>query len=132
MKNKYEFQIKYYKDLGFDTDTIKISDGSGVSRYNIFTTDWLSDTLVYLFKNTNIKDYMAVPNVGTLNRRLRFLDGRLWAKTGTLNGVSSLCGLIINEKDKELVFSIIIQNFSEKTSIIKSFEDDLIDEIFKL
>lgn len=123
--------VDYYNNLGFDTEIIKISDGSGVSRYNIFTTDWLSDVMVYLFKNTNIKNYMAMPNVGTLSRRLRFLDGRLWAKTGTLNGISSLTGLVINEHDKELVFSIIIQNFSEKTSLIKSFEDDLIDEIFK-
>lgn len=121
----------YYKNLGLSLSDIKITDASGVSRYNLLTADWMSEVLLYLGKNTDIKSYMAVPDVGTLNKRLRHLRGKLWAKTGTLSGVSSLVGFVTMRDKKEAVFAIIIQNFNKKSSVIKAFEDDLIDAIFK-
>ncbi|GBF22821.1 D-alanyl-D-alanine carboxypeptidase / D-alanyl-D-alanine-endopeptidase [Candidatus Gastranaerophilus sp. (ex Termes propinquus)] len=122
--------FNYYSKLGADVDGVKISDASGVSRYNLFTTSWMSDALLFL-NSTNVKNYMAQAGEGTLDRRLVHLKGRLWAKTGTLSGVSSLAGYVKNSKDKELVFAVVISNFNKKPSVIKSFEDDLVDDIFK-
>lgn len=119
----------FYEKTGFDMSDIKIVDGSGLSRYNLATTSWLSDALIYIDKFTPLRNYMAVPDVGTLSKRLRHLNGVLWAKTGTLNGVSSLSGYIQTYKNKELVFSVIIMNFNEKPSVIKGFEDEIIDKL---
>ncbi len=119
----------FYEKTGFDMSEIKIVDGSGLSRYNLATTSWLSDALIYIDKFTPLRNYMAVPDVGTLSKRLRHLKGVLWAKTGTLNGVSSLSGYIQTYKNKELVFSVIIMNFNEKPSVIKGYEDEIIDKL---
>lgn len=127
-----EMFYDYYKKLCIETDCIKIADASGVSRYNLLSTNWMSTTLVCLFKTTNIKNYLAQPDEGTLARRLRHIKGKLWAKTGTLSGISSLCGLIETNSGKNLVFSIIVSNFNKKPSVIKAFEDDLIDAIWRI
>ncbi len=119
----------FYEKTGFDMSDIKIVDGSGLSRYNLATTSWLSDALIYIDKFTPLRNYMAVPDVGTLSKRLRHLHGALWAKTGTLNGVSSLSGYIQTYKNKELVFSVIIMNFNKKPSVIKGYEDEIIDKL---
>lgn len=122
----------YYKQLGLDTENIRIADSSGVSRYNLLTTSWISEALVLLDKETKIKAYMAQPDEGTLKRRLIHLKGKLWAKTGTLNGISSLAGYITDARTRPLAFAIIISNFNKKPSIVKGVEDDLMDDIFKL
>lgn len=122
----------YYRGLGFSEDGVKIVDGSGVSRYNLLSTSWISRALAYIFKETDIKKYMAQPGEGTLSKRVRSLKGSVWAKTGTHKALSALCGLIKSEKQKELVFAIIISNFSEKSSTIKGFEDDLVYAIWQL
>ncbi len=119
----------FYEKTGFNMSDIKIVDGSGLSRYNLATTSWLSDALIYIDKFTPLREYMATPDVGTLSKRLRHLHGVLWAKTGTLNGVSSLSGYITTYKNKDLTFSVIIMNFNEKPSVIKGFEDEIIDKL---
>ena len=122
----------YYENLGVNTKGIKVVDGSGVSRYNLLQTSWMSQTLSYLLKQTEIKNYLAQPGEGTLSKRMRSLKGNVWAKTGTLNALSALCGLVETRTHKNLVFAILISNFSEKTSVIKGFEDDLVYTIWRL
>lgn len=126
-----EMFCDYYKRLGFETEDIKISDASGISRYNLVSAEWMSSVLVKLFNTTNIKNYLAQPNEGTMAKRLRHLSGKIWVKTGTLKGVSALSGLVQTRSGKELVFFINISNFNKTPSAIKSFEDDLLDEIWK-
>ncbi len=123
---------EYFKKCGLDTSDISLYDGSGVSRYNLMTVDWMTQGLIYAYNNINIQDYLAQPNQGTLQRRLRHLQGRLWAKTGTLKGVSSLSGYVNAKNGSMYTFAIVVQNFNKKPSEIKGFEDDLIDDIFKL
>ena len=123
---------EYYKNAGLDMKYVKIVDGSGVSRYNAASTKWLSQALLYLDKKTNIKNYMEGADEGTLKRRLRYLKGNIWAKTGTHNGLSSLVGVMKTKNGKDVAFAIIIQSFSKSTSMLKAFEDDLVDCIFSL
>ncbi len=44
----------YYKKQGINTDNIKIVDGSGVSKNNLITADFMTDVLV---KNTKTKNF---------------------------------------------------------------------------
>ena len=122
----------YFEKLGLDMKHIKIVDGSGVSRYNAASTSWLSEALLLLDKNTDIKQYMEGADEGTLKRRLRYLKGNIWAKTGTHKGLSSLVGIMKTGKENYVTFAIIIQSFSKTTSMLKAFEDDLVDCIFNL
>ena len=75
---------------------------------------------------------MQTADEGTLKKRLRYLKDNLYAKTGTHNGLSALCGVLKTRKGKDVVFSIVIQSYSLAQGVLKSFEDDLVDCIFSL
>ena len=122
----------FYSKAGLDMQSIKIVDGSGVSRYNAASPKWLCDALIYLNKKTDIKKYMETGDEGTLKKRLRYLKDNIYAKTGTHNGLSALSGLMKTRKGKDVVFSIVVQSFSMPQGSLKAFEDDLVDCIFNL
>ncbi len=132
LENAKEMFFDYYKRAGLikDDNKINLSDGSGVSRYNAFTTLWMTDALLYLDKNSKIKDFMMTAGEGTLSRRMKDLEGNLYAKTGTIFGVSSLTGYLTSKMGKEYAFSIIIQNFGVRPSVVKGLEDDLVYGIY--
>ncbi len=132
LENAKEMFFDYYKRAGLikDDNKINLSDGSGVLRYNAFTTLWMTDALLYLDKNSKIKDFMMTAGEGTLSRRMKDLEGNLYAKTGTIFGVSSLTGYLTSKMGKEYAFSIIIQNFGVRPSVVKGLEDDLVYGIY--
>lgn len=132
LENGRKMFFDYYKKAGLisEDDKINLSDASGVSRYNAFTTYWMTDALTYLDKNSKIKDYMITADEGTLTRRMRELKGSLRAKTGTIFGVSSLAGYLTSNSGKDYAFSIIIQNFGVRPSVVKGLEDDIIYGIY--
>ncbi len=121
----------YYEALGLDMSGVQIFDGSGVSRMNLVTSSFMTEALRLANSKNAIQKYAPNPGVGTLKNRMRHLFENLSAKTGTLNAVSSICGFIKTKSDKNLVFNIIIMNFKQKPAIIKGFEDDIIDKIWK-
>ncbi len=124
--------FEYYKNAGLKTDKINLKDASGVSRYNTLSTSWMSEALVFLDKNSTIKNYMITSGEGTLSRRMRDLTGNLKAKTGTIFGVSSLTGYLKSLNGADYAFSIIIQNFGERASVVKGLEDDIVNGIYFL
>ena len=124
--------FEYYKNAGLKTDKINLKDASGVSRYNALSTSWMSEALVFLDKNSTIKNYMITSGEGTLSRRMRDLTGNLKAKTGTIFGVSSLTGYLKSLNGADYAFSIIIQNFGERASVVKGLEDDIVNGIYFL
>ncbi|AAT42600.1 D-alanyl-D-alanine carboxypeptidase [Picrophilus oshimae] len=80
-----------------------VSDGSGLSRKNLISTYILASLI-----NRDLADLMPAPGHGTLrNRLLNLHDIKITAKTGSLDGVSSLSGYIY---DHDVSFSIIVNN----------------------
>ena len=115
----------------FYTDGITIKDGSGVSRYNLVNTEFCARVLKELCKDDNFKNLMATPKKGTLKNRLLFLENNLRAKTGTLTHISCITGTMKTRKNREVVFSIMIQNSPKRMAVIKNFENGLIGIIYK-
>ena len=68
---------------------------------------------------------MATPGVGTLKNRLLEQKGHVWAKTGTLSGISGLAGYVTSINNENYVFSILIQNFPGESDDAKALEDEL-------
>ncbi len=89
------------------------ADGSGLSRYNLFTPQ---DFVVILRK---IKDEFGMDRVrtifasggeGTLSNFYKSGKPWLYAKTGTLSGVVALSGYLTTAKGKELIVSVQVNN----------------------
>lgn len=123
----------YYKNLGICTDNIKIVDGSGVSKNNLLTADFITEVLKKEAQSKDFvkfKEYMASPGEGTLNNRMLYFKDNLKAKTGTLTNVSAIAGYLKVKSGKTYAFCIIINDPKSKSADKKSFEEYLLREAY--
>lgn len=102
--------------VGLDSKRYNIADGSGLSLYNYVTAELEVRLLRYAFKNNNIYLHLhpSLPQAGTdgtLRKRMTspFTQGNVYAKTGTLSGISSLAGYCTAANGHRLAFAIINQ-----------------------
>jgi serine-type D-Ala-D-Ala carboxypeptidase/endopeptidase (penicillin-binding protein 4) len=104
----------YWAALGNDPDALVFENGSGLSRVGRVTTAGLVDLMAIAARTqvagASLFDALPVAGAhGTVRTRLRRSKKRVRAKTGTLNGVSGLTGVITNEDGTPRVaFSILI------------------------
>jgi len=88
-------------------------DGSGLSRYNLFTPQ---DFVVILNKLQNefgmarIKNIFPTVGEGTLTNYYTEDSNYIYAKTGSLSGVVALSGYLTTKKGKQLIFSVLVNN----------------------
>jgi D-alanyl-D-alanine carboxypeptidase/D-alanyl-D-alanine-endopeptidase (penicillin-binding protein 4) len=105
-------------DLGLDTAGVDLADGSGLSRGNRIPARLLADLLTSVVQGTDpdlapIAPGLAVAGLtGTLADRYtsaatRPGRGFVHAKTGTLTGVTSLAGTVLDADGRVLVFALL-------------------------
>lgn len=123
----------YYKKQGIDTTNIKVVDGSGVSKNNLLTSDFITDVLVKASKSKgfDLKAAMASPGEGTLKDRMLYFKDNLKAKTGTLTNTSTIAGYLTTKSGKNYAFCIMINDPRSKSSDKKSFEEYVLREAFE-
>jgi len=99
-----------FKDLPQKPDWV---DGSGLSRYNLFTPK----DLVFILNKMKNEFGMERINVifptggqGTLANYYIADSNYIYAKTGTLSGVVALSGYLYTKKGRELIFSVLVNN----------------------
>jgi D-alanyl-D-alanine carboxypeptidase/D-alanyl-D-alanine-endopeptidase (penicillin-binding protein 4) len=98
---------------GADRRAWDFSDGSGMSIYNRVTPRMVARFLLWTTRQPWAADFrstLAVGGVdGTIARRFRGtpLEGRIFAKTGTLNSTNALSGFMETKSGKTLIFSFI-------------------------
>lgn len=120
----------YFEKLGINSDDIKIVDGSGVSKNNIVTSDFMTEFLVKEVKNEKIKNNLPTAGEGTLKTRMLYFKDNLRAKTGTLSDVSAIAGYITSRSGKTYAFDIMINDPKSSTNEKKSLEEYILRDIF--
>lgn len=114
---------------GIDTRGVSLSDGCGLSRENLLTPRFQTSLLLTLatrpyfdlFRNT-----LAVSGTdGTLRRRFSAqpVRGVIHAKTGTLNGVSTLSGYMTTKSGRNLFFSIFANNVTAVHRVQRTIDE---------
>jgi serine-type D-Ala-D-Ala carboxypeptidase/endopeptidase (penicillin-binding protein 4) len=118
-------------EVGLNPDEYRLVDGSGVSHYNLVSVELLNEILVYfnlyhpeLFEVL----YNSFPTGGvdgTLKSRMENENvlENVHAKTGTLSGVSALCGYLTAKNGDLLSFAINTQNFVGSASTARKYQD---------
>lgn len=113
-------------------DKPKWVDGSGLSRFNLFSPDdfvWILAKMKKEFSWDRITDIFPTGGNGTLGT-YRQDSARIYAKSGTLTGVTALSGFLITNKNKVLIFSVMVNNHRQSAARIrKSFSAFLHDII---
>ncbi|WP_276479775.1 D-alanyl-D-alanine carboxypeptidase/D-alanyl-D-alanine-endopeptidase [Paraflavitalea pollutisoli] len=106
-------------------------DGSGLSRYNLFTPqDFVSilNKMREQFGMDRLKKIFPTGGTGTLGNYYKQDSGFIYAKTGSLSGVLALSGYLYTKKGKLLLFSVLVNNHNgAATGIRRSVEAFLTD-----
>lgn len=98
------------------------ADGSGLSRYNLFTPN---DFVVLLQKMKQeigmkrLQSILPTGGRGTLGNLYKQDSNYIFAKTGTLSGVVALSGYLYTKKNKLLIFSVLINNHTGSAGDIR-------------
>ena len=119
--------------IGDKPENYRIVDGSGVSHYNLITTDLIIDLLKYMYTykkelfNLYFNSLPVAGVDGTLDKRM--VEGpaykNIYAKTGTLSGVSNISGFVTFANGGTLAFSILMQNYVGKSKPARDIQDSL-------
>jgi serine-type D-Ala-D-Ala carboxypeptidase/endopeptidase (penicillin-binding protein 4) len=126
----------FLKSSGLDTNGMFIEDGSGLSPLDAINTRELVRLLVYMKKNGKHfgEYYASLPDAGkdgTLKNYFKdpVFDSRLRAKSGSMTRVRSFAGYFTTISGKNMVFSIIINNYSGPVQKISSEIEDNLKEL---
>lgn len=114
------------------TDGLHVEDGSGLSQGNRVTTRLLANWMCAFDGDTGAEqiflDSLAQPGTGTLKKRLSqaaSTGSLVQAKSGYINRVSALTGLVTQPNGRRLAFSIIINN-TDRTRPAKAMQDAIV------
>lgn len=95
-----------------------LKDGSGLSRSNAISANHFCKLLSYMYKSTNFNDFKETLPVagktGTIASLCRgqMGEGRIFAKSGTINKVKAYAGYVYSKSGKKLAFSISVNNYN--------------------
>ncbi len=116
---------------GIDTSSIRIADGSGVSRYNLTSANHFIQLLTYMYTSPFKDDFLYVLPMGgfkgTLEDRLESTGSKIRAKTGGLSGVSCLSGYAFSPQYGPLAFSILMNGYIGSSRDYHKLQDDILE-----
>jgi D-alanyl-D-alanine carboxypeptidase/D-alanyl-D-alanine-endopeptidase (penicillin-binding protein 4) len=133
ISNSLNMLNSYLNKLTFSHEDIKIVDGSGVSKNNLMTADFMTNFLVFLSKNEDFEKYtelLPTSGEGTLKDRMLYFKGNLRAKTGTLSDTSSIAGYITTRKGNLYSFDIMINDAKTTSSDKKNIEEQILRSLY--
>jgi D-alanyl-D-alanine carboxypeptidase/D-alanyl-D-alanine-endopeptidase (penicillin-binding protein 4) len=107
-------------------------DGSGLSRYNLFTPQ---DFVAILNKMKNefgmerIKIILPTGGAGTISNYYKADSNFIFGKTGTLSGVVAFSGFLYTKKGKLLIFSTLVNNHQASSTAVRRAVEKFIEGI---
>jgi D-alanyl-D-alanine carboxypeptidase/D-alanyl-D-alanine-endopeptidase (penicillin-binding protein 4) len=128
-----ELAEAFFDSIGIGSDDISMYDGSGLSYINMIKPS----AVIRLLKNMGRSPYfqtyyesMAIPGIDrSVRTRLEGIENRerVRAKTGYIANTSSFSGYVDGPHAGHLLaFSIIVNNYSCKTSYVTAWHDSVV------
>jgi len=108
------------------------ADGSGLSRYNLFTPQdfvFILNKMKNEFGMARIKEIFPTGGEGTLSSYYKKDSTFIYAKTGTLSGVVALSGFLYTKGGKELIFSVLVNNHQNSATNVRRAVEKFIQGI---
>jgi D-alanyl-D-alanine carboxypeptidase/D-alanyl-D-alanine-endopeptidase (penicillin-binding protein 4) len=125
----------FLNQAGVPNDQYVFYDGSGLSRQNLVTPHAVVQLLRYAALQpwgASFRDTLPVSGIdGSLSDRFKSLDlqGRIYAKTGSLGGVKSLSGYVTTKHGEQFAFSILTNNFNLPTKRVTDAIDSVVEAV---
>ena len=125
--------------MGLDTKALHVDDGSGLSRQNYVTADFLCNFLKAMMASPTYKDFVyGLPSPGgngTLQFNMRShpdeVKSRIKAKSGSMNGIRCYSGYVLPSTPggKTIIFSILTGNCTAPSWKVRQLLDKLMGTI---
>ncbi|MFT7380794.1 MAG: D-alanyl-D-alanine carboxypeptidase/D-alanyl-D-alanine-endopeptidase (penicillin-binding protein 4) [Roseivirga sp.] len=130
--------IKIAKERLFNDwdDELVWVDGSGLSRYNMFTPRAMNKLLTLLRQELGEERLFSLLPVGGESGTLEdWYEGNpapyVYAKTGTLSNNHTLSGYIKTDKGKTLIFTLMVNHYEHTTSKVRKSMGVILEKIRK-
>ena len=110
---------KFITKLGFSEEQYQLDDGSGLSQKNKLTPNMITKLLRFMHKHKHGRIFfesLPIPGTdSTLEKRLKKApySSKIRAKTGYINGTSTLSGYIETLNEEVIVFSILVNKVKQ-------------------
>ncbi|KAF0141199.1 MAG: D-alanyl-D-alaninecarboxypeptidase/D-alanyl-D-al anine-endopeptidase [Stygiobacter sp.] len=120
-----------FNDMGINSESMVMADGSGLSRLNLVTPRQIINLLAYMYKNEEFeKYYESLPIAGidgTMADRMKrtVAEGNVHAKPGFNEFVSALSGYLRTTSGEPLVFSMIVNNYLTPPALANYIHDSV-------
>lgn len=128
--------VKLFTNIGISRNEYEFLEGSGLTRFNYATSNVYVQLLKYMFDDVKSFDVfynsLTVAGVdGTLKKRMIDTEAmyNIHAKTGSINGVSTLAGYAITRDNELLIFYIAMNGFKGANWIPYRDKQDEICEV---
>lgn len=106
-------ETEYWRRHKAAMDDVRIVDGSGLSRSNRVTANFMADVLRHMHKNPYYASFFPLAGQeGTLKRFLSGtpLEGMIALKTGSMNGIQCYAGYKLDEQYAPTHLVVVIMN----------------------
>jgi serine-type D-Ala-D-Ala carboxypeptidase/endopeptidase (penicillin-binding protein 4) len=109
-------------------------DGSGLSRYNLFTPQSIVQVWKMLYEKVPSQRLFSMLAIGGMKGTIkRWYKGNpapyIYGKTGTLSNNHSLSGYLLTKSGKTLIFSFMNSNYLASTSDVRRSMQDILEYI---
>ncbi len=128
----------FFRPQGLVDEGIRLVDGSGLSRQNLCTTDFISRFLCQVHKMEIRKDFMQTLGVAGKSGTLRSLKlntpagTTVYGKSGSMEGMRSYAGYVKKETGKVYTFAIICNNYTGSSTQLRAKLETILREIVAL
>jgi D-alanyl-D-alanine carboxypeptidase/D-alanyl-D-alanine-endopeptidase (penicillin-binding protein 4) len=123
---------RFLVEAGLSRREFDFTDASGLSRKDLVSPGGTVQLLAHMWNSPHRADYVQTLPLagedGTLDWRFSrtAARGRIRAKTGTLAHVTALSGYATTEDNRNLAFSVYVNNFGLANSYIRTLVDRIV------
>lgn len=122
----------WLQETGVDLGGLNLEDGSGLSRLNTVSSATMAGIMAYATKSKYADIYLESLSVSGESGTLKVVtrntvgQGRILAKSGSMQKIRSYSGIVHAVSGKTYAFSIIVNQYGESSAAIRKRLEDLL------
>jgi len=108
----------YWRTYGVDTTGLYMEDGCGLAKNDRISTRQICNMLSVISKQQHFPQFLNSLAVAGQSSAMKSMgkgtaiDGKMYCKTGHINGIRAYCGYFKNKAGRWVCFSLIVNNYT--------------------